>query len=56
MYTKNSEDQFLIYSRKLLFKVLVVVVVVVVDVQFRQTHLKNQTRYRSETWHDDQNL
>ena len=40
---------------KILLLLVVVVVVVVVVVQFRQAHLKNQTRYRGETLHDDWN-
>ena len=48
MCTKNG--RFLIYSRKSIFKILIVVVV-----QFRQTYFKNQKRYRSETMHDDWN-
>ena len=47
MYTK-------ICKRKPVFKIVLVVVVVVV-VQFRQTHLKNQTRYKVESLHDDWN-
>ena len=49
MYTEN-----LIYSKKSVFKVCLLVVVVVV-VQFRQAYLKNQTRYKGETLHDDWN-
>ena len=37
--------------KKSVFKILVVVVVV----QFRLAYLKNQTRYRGETLHDDWN-
>ena len=45
--TQKMQDRFLIYSRKSVFNVCLVVVVVVV--QLRQAHLKNQTRYRGET-------
>ena len=38
------------YSKKLVFKILVVVVV-----QLRQTYLKNQVRYEDETLHKDRN-
>ena len=37
--------------KKSVFKVCLLVVVV----QFRQAHLKHQTRYRVETLHDDWN-
>ena len=51
---KNARsDRFLIYSKKSVFKVCLLVVVVVV--QFRQAYLKNQKRYRVETLHDDWN-
>ena len=56
MYTENGENcemGFFNYSKKSVFNVCLVVVVVVV--QFRQVHLKNQTRYRVETLHDDWN-
>ena len=59
------QDRFLIYSIKSVFNdclllllvvvVVVVVVVVIVIVQFRQACLKNQTRYKVETLHDDWN-
>ena len=46
------QDWFLIYSKKLAFKILLVIVVAV---QFGQAYLKTQTRYRGETRHDDWN-
>ena len=48
---KKLQDWFMIYSRKSVFKILVVVVVV----KFGQAYLKNQTRYRGENLHDDWN-
>ena len=42
--------------KKAVFKILLLLLfLVVVVVQFRQAYLKNQTRYRGETLHDDEN-
>ena len=52
---RNLFKKFIFNVCLLLLLLLLLLIVVVVVVQFRLAYLKNQTRYRGETLHDDWN-
>ena len=47
----KSHNRYLIYSKKSVFKIVLVVVVVVLVVVVVQAYLKNRVRYGDETLH-----